>query len=93
MLNDEQRARPWTQGESDAGPAIKVQGRALGCPPNARDLAWLEALATPAPYGQGERTLLDPAVRDALQIGAEHVELAGTAWCYGRCEVVVDGSV
>ena len=80
LLNDEQSARPWAQGERNAGPAIKVQGRALGCPPNAEDVEWLEALAAPAPYGQGERTLLDPAARDALQIGAEHIELAGTAW-------------
>ena len=30
LLNDEQSGRPWAQGESNAGPVIKVQGRALG---------------------------------------------------------------
>ena len=75
MLEDEQSARPWTQGEREAGPEIEVQGRTLACPPNAEDIAHLQAIATPAPYGRGEDTLLDPEVRDALQVGAEHVTL------------------
>ena len=80
MLEDEQSARPWTQGEREAGPEIEVQGRTLACPPNAEDIAHLQAIATPAPYGRGEDTLLDPEVRDALQVGAEHVTLGGASW-------------
>ena len=37
-------------------------------------------MATPAPYGRGEETLLDPGGRDALQVGAEHVRLGGASW-------------
>ena len=77
LLEAEHDARPWTIGESATGPAITVQGRALACPPSAEDVERLAALAEPAPYGRGEATLVDPAVRDALQVGAEHVPLEG----------------
>ena len=80
LLAAEHHASPWTTGESDAGPAITVQGRVLACPPSVADLTWLESLAEPAPYGRGEETLVDPAVRDALQVGGEHVRLEGEAW-------------
>ena len=80
LLGDEQSAMPWTQGESESGPAISVQGRTIECPPTADDLEWLTNIARPAPYGRGERTLLDPAVRDALQIGADQVTLQGEPW-------------
>ena len=88
LLNDELSTTPWTQGESDTGPAIEVQGRTLKCPPNGEDLQWLETLAAPAPYGRGEHTLLDPTVRDALQIGAERMKLGGAAWEHLRGEML-----
>ena len=80
LLAAEHHASPWTTGESDAGPAITVQGRVLACPPSEADRARLESLAEPAPYGRGEETLVDPVVRDALQVGAEHLRLEGEAW-------------
>ena len=80
LLNGEQRARAWTQGESDAGPAIEVEGRRFAIPAGPQDIAHVEGIATAAPYGLGEETLLDPEVRDALQIEANHVTLAGPGW-------------
>ena len=80
MLGDELGAAPWTRGESEAGPMLEVGGRTLGCPPGGDDLQWLMRLATAAPHGQGERTVLDRAVRDARQVEARHVRLGGTAW-------------
>ena len=80
LLIEELRAAPWTHGESDEGPAIEVKGRTLGRPPSADDLKWLTGLATPAPYGRGEETLLDPEVRDALQIETRDVVFEGPAW-------------
>ena len=88
LLSDEQNAMPWTQGESNAVPVIEVRGRTLGCPPNADDLEWLMGLATPAPYGQGERTVLDPAVRDARQVEARHIRLEGAAWDGVRAQML-----
>ena len=79
LLSAEMTASPWTEGESNTGPSIEVRGRTLACPPTDEDLDWLRSHATAAPYGRGEQTLLDPEVRDALQIGAEHVNLEGTA--------------
>ena len=79
-LTNELRAEPWTMGQTDDGPAMEVHGRKLATPPRAEDLAHLVGMATPAPYGRGEDTIVDPQVRDALQIGAEHVKLEGTAW-------------
>ena len=57
-----------------------MRGRTLRCPAAEDDLEWLESIAAPAPYGRGEDTLLDPAVRDALQVGANDVGLGGGAW-------------
>ena len=79
LISAEMSASPWTEGESAAGPHIEVHGRTLACPPTDEDLDWLRRHATPAPYGRGEETLLDREVRDALQIGAEHVKLKGAA--------------
>ena len=60
LLGEELSASAWTHGVSDAGPTIEVRGRKLEVPPNAEDIAYLESIATPAPYGRGEDTLLDP---------------------------------
>ena len=88
LLTDELTAAPWTDGETDDGPAVIVHGRALSSPPTAEDVAWLEEHATQAPYGRGEATIVDPAVRDAMQIEAEHVELEGPAWDRLRAEML-----
>ena len=74
------RPRAWSVGTSDAGPDITVGGLAMSCPPTPEDLTHLETLATPAPYGRGEDTILDAKVRDARQIDAEHMTLEGAAW-------------
>ena len=80
LLDNELSATAWTHGESDDGPVIEIGGRSLKCPPNTEDVEWLMDRAKPAPYGRGEETLLDPAVRDALQVDARHIMLIGAAW-------------
>ena len=87
-LGDGLGAAPWTQGESEAGPVVEVGGRTLGCPAGSDDLEWLMGLATAAPYGRGERTVLDRAVRDARQVQARHVSLRGAAWDALRAQML-----
>ena len=80
LIARERHAHPWTSGTSDQGPVVEVDGRRLSSPPNCEDVTYLESLATPAPYGRGEQTLLDPQVRDALQIEPERIRLTGPGW-------------
>ena len=80
LLGAEQRAAPTALGSSPTGPALEVRGRKLACPISEADLEWLGTIAAPAPYGRGAATLVDPAVRDALQVGAEDVRLGTLAW-------------
>lgn len=87
-LGDGPGAAPWTQGESEAGPVVEVGGRTLGCPAGGDDLEWLMGHATAAPYGRGERTVLDRAVRDARQVQPWHVSLWGAAWDALRAQML-----
>ena len=87
LLEAELGAAPWATGESNEGPVVEVAGRTLACPPTAEDVEWLLGLAEPAPYGRGEETLLDPAVRDARQVGADEVKLDGPAWDWLRWQI------
>ena len=80
LLAAELGAAPWATGESAEGPVVEVAGRSLACPPTAEDVEWLLGLAEPAPYGRGEETVVDPAVRDARQVGPDKVKLEGPAW-------------
>ena len=80
LLEAEYTAAPWTHGESDDGPTVTVHDRTLACPPSEEDIAWLENHSSAAPYGRGEDTIIDPEVRDAMQVDATHVELAGSSW-------------
>ena len=80
LLGEEQHAHAWAEGQNREGPSITVKGRTLESPPAAEDIAHLQAIATQAPFGRGEETLLDTAVRDTLQIEAEHVQIEGDAW-------------
>lgn len=57
------RARPRLKG-----------GLQLDWPMSKEDFNALKARATPAPYGHGERTVLDAQVRDAMQIDASELE-------------------
>ena len=91
MLKQEQRASAWTEGASNHGPTITVKGRTLSCPPTSEDIEWLEHLASPAPFGRGEETLLDPKVRDTRQIEAEHLQLEGDGW--ERLEAAMRGAI
>jgi predicted 2-oxoglutarate/Fe(II)-dependent dioxygenase YbiX len=42
--------------------------------------AQLATVAEPAPYGRGEETLVDPAVRRSWQIAPQHVQIGGRGW-------------
>src|SRR3954471_24552201 len=46
-------------------------------PMQARELI---AVAEPAPYGRGEETVIDPAVRRCRQIGRDPVRIHGRPW-------------
>ena len=46
-------------------------------PIQARELI---AVAEPAPYGRGEQTVIDPAVRRCWQIGPDRVRIRGRHW-------------
>ena len=88
LLEAEFGAAPWASGESAGGPVVEVAGRTLGSPPTADDIEWLLGCAAPAPYGRGEETVLDPAVRDAFQIGPAELELGGSEWKRLRAKIL-----
>ena len=44
-------------------------------------------VAEAAPYGRGEETVVDPAVRRCWQIGPDRVRLGGRHWARRRCQV------
>lgn len=56
-----------------ARPRLK-DGLRLDWPMTKEDFNALKARATPAPYGHGERTVLNAQVRDAMQIDARELE-------------------
>ena len=70
LLSTELTAAPWTSGEGDTGPTIEVDAETLCPPASAEEVDRLVKMATPAPYGRGEETVLDAQVRDARQIEA-----------------------
>jgi hypothetical protein len=60
---------------------IEVEGVGpLRFPISATTARRLCAVGRPAPFGRRERTLLDPAVRDALEIGATQLTIDDSAW-------------
>jgi len=62
-------------------PVLEVEGVGrLALPVLPAQAAQLAAVAEPAPYGRGEETILDPAVRRSWQIGPERVRLGGRGW-------------
>ena len=62
-------------------PGLEVEGVGpVALPLLPAQAGQLLAAAEPAPYGKGEQTLIDPAVRHCRQIGAERVRLTGRHW-------------
>ena len=59
--------RPWTSGVLSEPPEVTLNGEALRYPVSEHAERLLAA-ADPAPFGRGDRTLIDPKVRSALQI-------------------------
>ncbi|KAL4458137.1 hypothetical protein ABPG75_013002 [Micractinium tetrahymenae] len=61
---------------SRTGPGLEVDGMgAVRLPLDAEHEAALAARMQPAPYGKGEQTLVDPAVRKTLQLDPSHFHL------------------
>jgi hypothetical protein len=48
----------------------------------------LIAVAEPAPYGRGEATLVDPAVRQTWQIAPDRVQISGRHWKQTLADIV-----
>ena len=62
-------------------PSLEVEGVGmLSFPVPASQVRALVAVAEPAPYGKGDRTLVDTSVRHCRQIGADHIRLGGVTW-------------
>ncbi len=62
-------------------PSLQVEGVGpVALPLLPVQAAQLSGVAEPTPYGRGEATVLDPAVRRSWQIGAEQVRLGGKGW-------------
>lgn len=62
-------------------PHLEVQGVGrIALPLLPAQAEQLVAVAQRAPYGRGEDTLIDTAVRRTWQIGADHVSLQGRHW-------------
>jgi hypothetical protein len=54
---------------------ITVDGRTIFNHQNYADEDVVRALGEPAPFGKGNKTILDPNVRKALEIKAERIEI------------------
>ena len=62
-------------------PRLEVEGVGpLALPLLPVQAEHLKAVAAPAPYGRGEETIIDPAVRRCWQIGPEQVRIGGKHW-------------
>jgi hypothetical protein len=72
----------FVQGSLDAPiPRIEVEGvGVLSFPVPASQIRALVKRAHRAPYGRGERTIVDTSVRNAWQIDSADVRISGKAW-------------
>ena len=62
-------------------PRLEVKGEGvISFPIPDEQVCRLTTLATQAPYGRGEETLLDTSVRKVQQIGSSQITLSGAAW-------------
>jgi hypothetical protein len=62
-------------------PVLEVEGVGrVALPLLPAQAEQLARVAEPAPYGRGEETILDPAVRQSLQIDPDRVRLGGKGW-------------
>ncbi|KZT09482.1 uncharacterized protein LAESUDRAFT_756442 [Laetiporus sulphureus 93-53] len=62
-------------------PALRVEGLGtIGLPLSIRDAEAIKSKAEPAPFGMGERTVLDKSVRDTWEIDAKQIRFENPAW-------------
>jgi predicted 2-oxoglutarate/Fe(II)-dependent dioxygenase YbiX len=70
-----------TGSEQTLAPGLEVEGIGpVGLPLPAVQAEQLIAVAERAPYGRGEETVIDTAVRRSWQIGADRVRITGRHW-------------
>ncbi len=62
-------------------PGLEVQGLGtIGLPLGDAQAAELASLCHPAPFGKGERTIVDKSVRDVLELDSDRFALTNPAW-------------
>ncbi|KAJ7146564.1 hypothetical protein C8R44DRAFT_757779 [Mycena epipterygia] len=62
-------------------PGLSVEGMGLvGLPLNPRDAELLRSHTQQAPFGHGDRTVVDRAVRDTWEVAADAVKFINPAW-------------
>ncbi len=62
-------------------PSLEVEGAgSIALPLLPVQAAQLAAVAEPAPFGRGQDTLIDPAVRRCWQVGPSRVRIGGRHW-------------
>ena len=74
-------------------PAIDVDGVGrIAFPLLPEQVERLLAIAEAAPYGRGEKTLLDPTVRRSWQIGPDRIRIGGRRWKQTLSDLVADAA-
>jgi hypothetical protein len=65
----------------EVNPAIFISGLGgIGLPLSERDAKLISYASHPAPFGKGEATVVDPAVRKTRELNAEQFELRNPLW-------------
>jgi predicted 2-oxoglutarate/Fe(II)-dependent dioxygenase YbiX len=74
-------------------PAIDIDGVGkIAFPLLPVQIERLVAIAEAAPYGRGEETVLDPAVRKTWQIGPDRIRISGRRWEQTLADLVADAA-
>ncbi|CAL1700296.1 unnamed protein product [Somion occarium] len=70
-------------------PVLKIHGLGtIGLPLSSRDAEAIKTSAEQAPFGMGERTVVDKTVRDTWEIDAKSVAFGSTRWVEFMADVV-----
>ncbi|KAK7696246.1 hypothetical protein QCA50_000899 [Cerrena zonata] len=75
---------------SAPNPSITIKDIGLvGLPLSQRDAAAIKSVAEQAPFGKGERTIVDKTVRDTWEIDAKLIEFENPTWKGFMAETVI----
>ncbi|KAG9016655.1 hypothetical protein FRB90_002646 [Tulasnella sp. 427] len=70
-----------TEFSSAPNPVLNISGFGrVSLPLSQADAVRLRAICTQAPFGKGERTIIDKTVRDTWELNASHVQIENPAW-------------